>query len=114
MKKLIFLLSIGLIFATSCSNNDDENLLSATSSETQCIIPTESLNEVDVTKTELSNIIKERAGHLTRSIDYSITPLKGEDGSVAMYVINYGNGQGWQIISASKNVEPCHAPSQTK
>lgn len=43
--------------------------------------------------------------------DYSIDAYKGRDQDTLMYIVNYGNGDGWVIVSADNRTPPILAES---
>lgn len=111
MKKHFLLGAISFILG-ACTNMMDEITLEIDTNPSQNILSFGE-NGYEVTQTDISNIINAHGDQTSRSNSASVSTISDADGINTMYVINYGVNDGWQIVSASKNVSPILAYSET-
>lgn len=109
MKNKLIVPAVGLtLFLVACSQAEDalQPLPPDNPTPEESVVPSTAEYDYDVTSTEITNIVKAHGNHESRAKSYTISAIVGKDNHPKMYVINYGDNQGWQIISASKNVHP--------
>ncbi len=112
MKKLIFtLLSLSVVFTQSCMTKDEESISMDSKSElvnkADLYIDREptSISTVDANK--MATLFKGVTPMTRATTAYEVTTLSDSiSGKPLVYVINYGNNNGFVVISASKNTQP--------
>ncbi len=108
---ILTLLSLVLVFTQSCTTKDEENLGSENKSEfvskSDLYIDREptSISAIDANK--MATLFKGVTPMTRAAISYEVTTISDSiSGKPLMYVINYGHGNGFVVISASKNTQP--------
>ncbi len=112
MKNFILtLLSLVLVFTQSCTTKDEENLGSENKSEflskSDLYIEREPTCISSIDANKMATLFKGVTPMTRSATAYEVTTLSDSiSGKPLVYVINYGHGNGFVVISASKNMQP--------
>lgn len=118
MKNVFSLLFLSSILLVGCEKIED---IESSEVETELNFDATSLLDRSLTNLNLSdattvaNIFRNKAFPvLTRSMEETtVVPVKSETGEDLLYVINYGNENGYVLVGATKNYQPILAYSDS-
>ena len=104
MKRIVFVLGVALLLLSSCSQ------ISEPANVELAPTPSYSISFSEINRIDFSRLVapQTKAG----SVSKEITPVV-EQADTLLYIINYGNDEGWVLASADKRVPLINARSKT-
>ena len=104
MKRIVFVLGVALLLLSSCSQ------ISEPANVELAPTPSYSISFSEINRIDFSRLVapQTKAG----SVSKEITPVV-EQADTLLYIINYGNDEGWVLASADKRVPLINAQSKT-
>ena len=96
MKHLVFGLFLCLFLSIGCSKQNSVGLSSSSS------VDNISFNDNNVSVSDIHTFIAANGTSTKASgnIKYTLEPYCGADGEPLVYIVNYGDGDGWQLLSS--------------
>lgn len=113
MKNFIFVsILFSLMSLAACQQNTVE--FEAVQTQDQELTSQSYTNSIDVSEDMLQKVIasKRPDGCASRSDGYTLSTIKGTDGTPMIYVINFDNDGGFMLISAKQSYHPVLAYSE--
>lgn len=113
MTRKILLFSVLIPFLTGCNSDIsyyDKQETESVQNLKHLLSRSDSKSEFSVTFEEIENVIHDyypdRKLSRSSNLDYKVSSINNSEGNPIVYVINFGDGKGFLLISATKKMPP--------